>query len=148
MHNQEVKVKIINTSNLPNPEYATEGAAGMDIKAHIEEPIVLKSLQRKAVPTGIFVEIPQGFEIQIRPRSGMALNHGITCLNSPGTIDSDYRGEIKVILANLSNTEYTIQNGDRIAQIVLASVEKLTWENVTEINESNRGTGGFGHTGK
>jgi dUTP pyrophosphatase len=148
VHNQEVKVKIINTSNLPNPEYATEGAAGMDIKAHIEEPIVLKSLQRKAVPTGIFVEIPQGFEIQIRPRSGMALNHGITCLNSPGTIDSDYRGEIKVILANLSNTEYTIQNGDRIAQIVLASVEKLTWENVTEINESNRGTGGFGHTGK
>ena len=148
MHNQEVKVKIINTSNLPNPEYATEGAAGMDIKAHIEEPIVLKSLQRKAVPTGIFVEIPQGFEIQIRPRSGMALNHGITCLNSPGTIDSDYRGEIKVILANLSGTEYTIQNGDRIAQMVLASVEKLTWENVSEINESNRGAGGFGHTGK
>lgn len=148
MHNQEVKVKIINTSNLPNPEYATEGAAGMDIKAHIEEPIVLKSLQRKAVPTGIFVEIPQGFEIQIRPRSGMALNHGITCLNSPGTIDSDYRGEIKVILANLSDTDYTIQNGDRIAQMVLASVEKLTWENVTEINESNRGAGGFGHTGK
>jgi dUTP pyrophosphatase len=120
----------------------------MDIKAHIEEPIVLKSLQRKAVPTGIFVEIPQGFEIQIRPRSGMALNHGITCLNSPGTIDSDYRGEIKVILANLSDTDYTIQNGDRIAQMVLASVEKLTWENVTEINESNRGAGGFGHTGK
>jgi dUTP pyrophosphatase len=148
VHNQEVKVKIINTSNLPNPEYATEGAAGMDIKAHIEEPIVLKSLQRKAVPTGIFVEIPQGFEIQIRPRSGMALNHGITCLNSPGTIDSDYRGEIKVILANLSDTDYTIQNGDRIAQMVLASVEKLTWENVTEINESNRGAGGFGHTGK
>jgi dUTP pyrophosphatase len=148
VHNQEVKVKIINTSNLPNPEYATEGAAGMDIKAHIEEPIVLKSLQRKAVPTGIFVEIPQGFEIQIRPRSGMALNHGITCLNSPGTIDSDYRGEIKVILANLSGTEYTIQNGDRIAQMVLASVEKLTWENVSEINESNRGAGGFGHTGK
>ena len=148
MHNQEVKVKIINTSNLPNPEYATEGAAGMDIKAHIEEPIVLKSLQRKAVPTGLFVEIPKGFEIQIRPRSGMALNHGITCLNSPGTIDSDYRGEIKVILANLSDTDYTIQNGDRIAQMVLASVEKLTWENVTEINESNRGAGGFGHTGK
>lgn len=148
MRNQEIKVKIINTSNLPNPEYATEGAAGMDIKAHIEEPIVLKSLQRKAVPTGIFVEIPQGFEIQIRPRSGMALNHGITCLNSPGTIDSDYRGEIKVILANLSDTDYTIQNGDRIAQMVLASVEKLTWENVTEINESNRGAGGFGHTGK
>jgi dUTP pyrophosphatase len=148
VRNQEIKVKIINTSNLPNPEYATEGAAGMDIKAHIEEPIVLKSLQRKAVPTGIFVEIPQGFEIQIRPRSGMALNHGITCLNSPGTIDSDYRGEIKVILANLSGTEYTIQNGDRIAQMVLASVEKLTWENVSEINESNRGAGGFGHTGK
>ncbi|MEN9963815.1 MAG: hypothetical protein RL582_910 [Bacteroidota bacterium] len=148
MHNQEVKVKIINTSNLPNPEYATEGAAGMDIKAHIEEPIVLKSLQRKAVPTGIFVEIPHGFEIQIRPRSGMALNHGITCLNSPGTIDSDYRGEIKVILANLSDADYTIQNGDRIAQMVLASVEKLTWENVSEINESNRGSGGFGHTGK
>lgn len=148
MRNQEVKVKIINTSNLPNPEYATEGAAGMDIKAHIEEPIVLKSLQRKAVPTGIFVEIPQGFEIQIRPRSGMALNHGITCLNSPGTIDSDYRGEIKVILANLSDTDYTIQNGDRIAQMVLASVEKISWEIVTEINESNRGAGGFGHTGK
>jgi dUTP pyrophosphatase len=148
VHNQEVKVKIINTSNLPNPEYATEGAAGMDIKAHIEEPIVLKSLQRKAVPTGIFVEIPHGFEIQIRPRSGMALNHGITCLNSPGTIDSDYRGEIKVILANLSDADYTIQNGDRIAQMVLASVEKLTWENVSEINESNRGSGGFGHTGK
>jgi dUTP pyrophosphatase len=148
VHNQEVKVKIINTSNLPNPEYATEGAAGMDIKAHIEEPIVLKSLQRKAVPTGIFVEIPHGFEIQIRPRSGMALNHGITCLNSPGTIDSDYRGEIKVILANLSDVDYTIQNGDRIAQMVLASVEKLTWEIVSEINESNRGSGGFGHTGK
>ena len=148
MHNQEVKVKIINTSNLPNPEYATEGAAGMDIKAHIEEPIVLKTLQRKAVPTGIFVEIPQGFEIQIRPRSGLALNHGITCLNSPGTIDSDYRGEIKVILANLSDTDYTIQNGDRIAQMVLASVEKISWEIVTEINESNRGAGGFGHTGK
>ena len=148
MRNQEIKVKIINTSKLPNPEYATEGAAGMDIKAHIEEPIVIKSLQRKAVPTGIFVEIPQGFEIQIRPRSGLALNHGITCLNSPGTIDSDYRGEIKVILANLSDADYTIQNGDRIAQMVLASVEKLTWENVSEINESNRGSGGFGHTGK
>lgn len=148
MHNQEVKVKIINTSNLPNPEYATEGAAGMDIKAHIEAPILLKSLQRKVVPTGIFVEIPHGFEIQIRPRSGMALNHGITCLNSPGTIDSDYRGEIKVILANLSDTDYTINNGDRIAQMVLASVEKISWEIVTEINESNRGSGGFGHTGK
>jgi dUTP pyrophosphatase len=148
VRNQEIKVKIINTSNLPNPEYVTEGAAGMDIKACIDQAIVLKPLQRKAVPTGIFVEIPSGFEIQIRPRSGMALNHGITCLNSPGTIDSDYRGEIKVILANLSDTEYIIQNGDRIAQMVLASVEKLTWENVTEINESNRGSGGFGHTGK
>lgn len=148
MHNQEVKVKIINTSHFPNPEYITEGAAGMDIKAHIEAPILLKSLQRKAVPTGIFVEIPPSFEIQIRPRSGLALNHGITCLNSPGTIDSDYRGEIKVILANLSDTDYTINNGDRIAQMVLASVEKLVWENADEINESNRGAGGFGHTGK
>jgi len=146
--NQNITVKIINLSDHSHPEYATAGASGLDIKANVTEPIVIAPLQRVAVPTGIKVEIPLGFEIQIRPRSGLALNHGITCLNTPGTIDSDYRGEIKVILINLSEKEYTVSNGDRIAQMVLASVEKISWENVSLIQDSERGSGGFGHTGK
>lgn len=148
MNNQSIEIKLINQSGHADPEYATLGSSGVDLKACIPDSFTLSPFQRAAIPTGIYVEIPHGFELQIRPRSGMALNHGITCLNTPGTIDSDYRGEIKVILINLSEKDYTISNGDRIAQMVLASVEKISWLNVTQIQESERGSGGFGHTGK
>lgn len=144
---QQVLVKIVNHSNNDVPAYATPGSAGMDLKANLPEAIILKPLQRKMVPTGLFIELPDGFEAQVRPRSGMANKYGITCLNSPGTIDSDYRGEIKVILINLSDSEQTITHGDRIAQIIIAKVEKINWELVDELNSTQRGEGGFGHTG-
>jgi dUTP pyrophosphatase len=143
-----IPVKIINQSKHPLPTYATSGAAGMDLKANIPHTISLQPMERQLIPTGIFIELPPGFEAQVRPRSGLALKQGITCLNSPGTVDADYRGELKVILINLSNTEQMIQPGDRIAQMVISSVEKVDWHSVTELNETVRSDGGFGHTGK
>ena len=143
-----VTVKIINQSNNPLPEYATLGSSGMDIRANLDEPMVLEPSARALVPTGLFVEIPLGYEIQIRPRSGLAIKQGITCLNTPGTIDADYRGEIKVILINLSSEPQTILPGDRIAQMVLQKVEQIQWVPATELAASDRGVGGFGSTGK
>lgn len=140
-------IKIVNQSNNPLPEYATMGSSGMDIRASIDQPMVLKPSERVLVPTGLSVEIPLGYEIQVRPRSGMAIKQGITCLNTPGTIDADYRGEIKVILINLSNEPQTIQPGDRIAQLVLQKVEQIKWVPVNELADSERGAGGFGSTG-
>jgi dUTP pyrophosphatase len=144
---QEVKINIVNKSENDLPFYATEGAAGMDIKASITESIQLAPLQRMLIPTGIFMEIPMGYEVQIRPRSGLAFKNGITCLNTPGTIDSDYRGELKVLLINLSNEIQVINNGDRIAQLIVAKVEKATMVLVNELSETVRAAGGFGHTG-
>lgn len=141
-------VKIVNKSAYGLPQYATEGSAGMDIRANITEAITLKSLERSLIPTGLFIELPEGFEAQIRPRSGLAIKQGITCLNSPGTIDTDYRGEIKVILINLSGEVQTIHPGDRIAQMVIAKTEQIEWLEVSQIDETQRGEGGFGHTGK
>ncbi|MCP9751658.1 dUTP diphosphatase [Ferruginibacter sp. HRS2-29] len=143
----EVRINIINESENPVPAYATEGSAGMDIRAKLDSPVVLKSLERQLIPTGIFMEIPVGYEVQVRPRSGLAVKNGITCLNTPGTIDSDYRGEVKVLLINLSNEEQTIVNGDRIAQLVVAKVETASLILVQQLNETVRGAGGFGHTG-
>ena len=143
-----MKVRIINHSKHPLPAYATEGSSGMDIRANLEESMIIRPLQRVLVPTGIFTEIPAGFEAQIRPRSGLALKQGITCLNSPGTIDADYRGEIKVILINLSGEDQLVENGDRIAQVVFQKVERVSWEEVSSISNSDRNEGGFGHTGK
>jgi dUTP pyrophosphatase len=143
-----LKVRIINHSKHPLPAYATEGSSGMDIRANLEESMIIRPLQRILVPTGIFTEIPAGFEAQIRPRSGLALKQGITCLNSPGTIDADYRGEIKVILINLSGDDQVVENGDRIAQVVFQKVERVSWEEVSSISNSDRNEGGFGHTGK
>jgi dUTP pyrophosphatase len=145
---EAISIPIINLSNNPLPAYATTGSSGMDIRAFITSEESLMPLERKLIPTGIFVQIPMDYEIQIRPRSGMALKNGITCLNSPGTIDADYRGEIKVLLINLSNEQQVIQPGDRIAQMVVAKVEKAQWNEVTEIDNTQRGEGGFGHTGK
>jgi dUTP pyrophosphatase len=142
-----ITVKIINKSANTLPEYATVGSSGLDIRANIETDIVLAPMQRYMVPTGLYMEIPLGYEIQVRPRSGLALKNGITCLNSPGTVDSDYRGEIRVILINLSTESQTIVNGDRIAQIVLQKVESLEWKLDTELQETERGVGGFGHSG-
>ena len=143
-----MKVRIINHSKHPLPAYATEGSSGMDIRANLEESMIIRPLQRVLVPTGIFIEIPAGFEAQIRPRSGLALKQGITCLNSPGTIDADYRGEIKVILINLSGENQVVENGDRVAQAVFQKVERVSWQEVDSINNSERNQGGFGHTGK
>jgi dUTP pyrophosphatase len=142
-----IRVKLINKSDNPSPEFATEGSAGVDLRAANEKPIVLKPLERAMVPTGLFIELPVGTEAQIRPRSGLAAKSGITVLNSPGTIDSDYRGEIKVILVNLSNDEFDIKKGDRICQMVVHKYERFEWDSVEELNESGRGSGGFGHTG-
>src|SRR5687767_13949381 len=142
------KIRIINSSANPLPEYATEGAAGMDIRAHLQQPLVLKPMERTMVPTGLFMELEEGFEAQIRPRSGLAIRQGITCLNTPGTIDSDYRGEIKVILINLSQEDQVVHNGDRIAQMVIQTIEKINWEEVTLLSETIRNNGGFGSTGK
>ena len=145
---QSVQIKIVNTSSNPLPGYATEGSSGMDVRAAVDTPLTLKPLQRVLVPTGLFVEIPTGYEIQVRPRSGMAVKNGITCLNTPGTIDSDYRGEIKIILINLSDEEQVINPGDRIAQMILQKVERAEFEQVEILNETARAAGGFGHTGK
>lgn len=144
----EINIKIINESNNPLPAYATPGSSGMDLRAFIELPVDIKPLQRVFIPTGIFIELPDGFEAQIRPRSGLALKQGLTCLNSPGTVDADYRGEIKVILINLSDEIQTIQPGDRIAQMVIQKVEKAVWQEAAAINVTQRNAGGFGHTGK
>ena len=143
-----VVVKIVNESGNPLPAYATEGSAGMDLCAHIHESVVLEPLERKLIPTGLFIELPTGYEAQIRPRSGLALKQGITCLNSPGTIDADYRGEIGVILINLSNEMQVIKTGDRIAQMVIAPVTQISWEPATALTPTSRGAGGFGSTGK
>lgn len=143
-----IQVKIINKSSNPLPAYATAGAAGMDLMAQLDVPFTLQPLERYLIPTGLFIELPQGYEAQVRPRSGLAIKHGLTCLNSPGTIDADYRGEIKVILINLSKEPHIIQSGDRIAQMVIAPVEQVGWELVSEIGETSRSQGGFGHTGK
>ncbi len=141
-------VNIINRSNNPLPAYATEGSSGMDLMAFIENVIILEPLERRLIPTGLFIELPKGFEAQVRPRSGLAIKQGITCLNSPGTVDADYRGELKVVLINLSNEPQALHPGDRIAQMVVQKVEKVTLVQVHEISSTTRGDGGFGHTGK
>jgi len=143
-----MNVKIINRSGNPLPHYATPGAAGMDLRAHLQAPVVLKPLERVMIPTGIFIELPEGYEAQVRPRSGLAIRQGITCVNSPGTIDSDYRGEVHAILINLSADTHTINNGDRIAQLVFQKVERAALVPVTAITQTERNTGGFGSTGK
>ena len=143
-----VEIKVVNQSGNPLPEYATEGAAGMDLRAHLQEPVVLQPLERALVPTGLFVEIPEGFEAQVRPRSGLAIKQGITCLNTPGTIDSDYRGEIKIILINLSGETVSIHSGDRIAQMVIQKVERALLTPVAGLSDTERSSGGFGSTGK
>lgn len=145
---EKIVVHVINSSSHPLPQYQTVDSVGLDLCAAISEPIELKPLERSLVPTGLSVAIPSGYEIQVRPRSGLAAKHGVTVLNTPGTIDPDYRGEVKVILANLSNQNYTIQPGERIAQAVLARYEQLQWEVVTELDDTTRGRGGFGSTGK
>jgi len=143
-----VKVRIINKSNNALPAYATEGSSGMDVRAYLHEPVTIHSLQRVLIPTGLFIELPVGYEAQMRPRSGLAINHGITCLNTPGTIDADYRGEIKIILINLSQEPHVVQPGDRIAQMIIQKTERAELIPVNELNETERSTGGFGHTGK
>lgn len=142
-----LQIRIINQSKHALPEYATAHAAGLDLKANITEPVTLKPLQRSLVATGLFIELPVGYEVQIRPRSGLAFKNGVTVLNSPGTIDADYRGELKVLLVNLSDTDFVINDGERIAQMVVARHEQVTWETVTELQDSARGAGGFGSTG-
>ena len=142
-----MKIRIVNRSKHPLPAYETEASAGMDLRADLEAGIVLKPLDRVLIPTGLYVEIPAGYEAQIRPRSGLAIKRGITLLNTPGTIDADYRGEIKVILINLSNEEVVINDGERIAQMVVAAHEHADWVEVEELEETGRGAGGFGHTG-
>ena len=143
-----MEIKIVNKSNNELPAYSTELSAGMDLRASLTEPVILKPLERKLIPTGLFVEIPAGFEAQIRPRSGLALKKGITVLNSPGTIDADYRGEVGIILINLSNEDFVIENGERICQMIVASHETVQWNLVEKLEETDRGEGGFGHTGK
>lgn len=142
-----MKVKIINKSSHKLPAYETTGSAGVDLQAYVESPIVLEPLKRALVPTGISIELPEGYEAQVRARSGLAIKHGISLVNGIGTIDSDYRGEIKVILINLSDKEFTINNGDRIAQMVFSRHERAEFELVEELSETERGSGGFGHTG-
>lgn len=143
-----MKIKVINKSKNTLPEYATEYSAGLDLRASLEEDVLMKPFERKLIPTGLFIELPKGYEAQIRPRSGLAIKHGISVLNSPGTIDADYRGEIQVILINLSNEDFVIKNGERICQMVIAEHAQIQWEEVEVINETQRGSGGFGHTGK
>ena len=143
-----MKVKIVNKSPFPLPAYATEQSAGLDLRASISEPLTLNPLQRELVPTGLYIELPAGFEAQIRPRSGLAIKHGISLVNTPGTVDADYRGEIKVILVNLSNEPFTLNPGERIAQLVVARHEQVQWDEVEVLEESARGEGGFGSTGR
>ncbi len=145
---EKLNVKIVNQSKHELPAYGTMLSAGMDIRANIDAPVTLKPLERTIIKTGLFIELPQGYEAQIRPRSGMTIKHGISVLNSPGTIDADYRGEIGVIVANLSSEEYTIEDGERICQMVVAKHETVEWEAVESLSETDRGAGGFGHTGK
>jgi dUTP pyrophosphatase len=142
-----MKVKVINRSKHDLPNYETKASAGLDIRANVEEPIVLKPLERVLVKTGLFLEIPEGYEAQVRPRSGLALKKGITVLNAPGTIDADYRGEVGVILINLSNEDFSIEDGERIAQVVFAQVEQAIWQQVEALTDTERGEGGFGSTG-
>lgn len=143
-----MEIKIINKSEHPLPQYETAHAAGMDLRASITEEITLKPLQRMLIPTGLYIELPVGYEAQIRPRSGLAYKHGISIVNAPGTIDADYRGELKVLLVNLSDTEFKILNGERIAQMVIARHETVSWIPVEELSDTARGAGGYGHTGK
>lgn len=146
--NGKMKVQIINKSHHPLPAYATTQSAGMDIRANLSEPVELKPLERKLIPTGLYIALPDGYEAQMRPRSGLAIKHGITLLNTPGTIDADYRGEIGVILVNLSNEPFVINDGERICQMVIASYQQVEWEAVEVLDDTERGAGGFGHTGK
>ncbi len=145
---KNMKIRIVNHSKHPLPEYATILSAGMDLRANLEEAVVLKSLERKLIPTGLFIELPEGYEAQIRPRSGLAIKHGISLVNSPGTIDADYRGEIGVIMINLSKEDFVINDGERICQMVIAKHERAEWIEADGLNSTERGTGGFGHTGK
>lgn len=142
-----LKVKIINRSHHPLPSYETPGAAGMDVRAFLSEPVVLQPMQRALIPTGLYMQLPEGFECQIRPRSGLALRHGISLVNTPGTVDADYRGEIGVILINLSDRPFTVNDGERICQMVIKRYERVDWEPVEHIDTTKRGDGGFGHTG-
>lgn len=143
-----MEIKIVNKSKHPLPEYATPHSAGMDLRASIDEPVVLKPLQRALIPTGLYIQLPEGYEAQVRPRSGLAIKHGISIVNSPGTIDADYRGEIRVILVNLSDQEFVINDGERICQMVIAQHAHAKWQQADELDETERGAGGFGHTGK
>jgi dUTP pyrophosphatase len=143
-----MKVRIVNRSKNPLPQYETASSAGMDLRADLLSPVILQPMERTLIPTGLYMELPEGYEAQVRPRSGLAIKHGIGVLNSPGTIDADYRGEIKVILINLSNEAFTVNNGDRIAQMVIASHVQAELEQVEVLTETERGVGGFGHTGK
>lgn len=143
-----MKIKIVNTSRHTLPEYATVSAAGMDLRANLAQPVELKPLERSLIPTGLFIQLPEGYEAQIRPRSGLAIKHGISIMNAPGTIDADYRGEIGVILVNLSNESFIVHDGERICQMVIAPYTQVHWESVERLDETERGAGGFGHTGK
>ncbi len=143
-----MQVRIVNKSKHQLPEYKTDDAAGMDLSAELQEPVVLEPLERTLIPTGLYIELPRGCEAQLRPRSGLAYKHGITLLNSPGTIDADYRGEVKVLLANVSNASFRIEDGERIAQMVIAKHERVDWKEVEVLDESERGEGGFGSTGR
>lgn len=142
-----VKVKVVNIGRQPLPEYATSQSAGLDLRANIESPVTLKPLERRLIPTGLRIALPEGYEAQVRPRSGLALKHGITVLNTPGTIDADYRGELMVLLVNLSNEDFIINEGERIAQMIIAKYETVTWEPAEVLDETERGEGGYGHTG-
>ena len=144
---ERIKVKIVNKSNNPMPTASTPQAAGMDVRASLAEPVVLAPLERRLIPTGLYIELPEGYECQIRPRSGLALKHGITVLNTPGTIDADYRGELKVLLVNFSNDDFVVNDGERIAQMVVARYEQVQFETVSVLDETERGEGGYGHTG-
>lgn len=144
---EEIKVKVINSSTNELPQYATVSAAGMDLRASLDEPITLRPLERRLIPTGLRIELPQGYECQIRPRSGLALKHGISIVNAPGTIDADYRGEIGVILINLSDTDFIVNPGERICQMVVAPYTRVAWQQVDELGVTDRGEGGFGHSG-
>ena len=142
-----VKIRIVNMGQQPLPAYATAQSAGMDLRANIDAPITLRPMERQLIPTGLHIALPEGFEAQVRPRSGLALKHGITVLNTPGTIDADYRGELKVLLVNFSNTDFVINAGERVAQMVIARYEKVDFEQVIELDDTERGAGGYGHTG-
>lgn len=143
-----MKVKVINRSHHPLPEYATTASAGLDLRANLDSPVTLKPLERRLIPTGLYIALPQGYEAQIRPRSGLALKHGISLLNTPGTIDADYRGEIGVILVNVSDEPFEVRDGERIAQMVIARYEQVEWEPAESLDATERGAGGFGHTGR